>query len=518
LQDLRRLYEQITQDKGKPLDFWEVAALLEVYGIRDVDAKNEYGFENVFELAKYLFERYADSKTYPQKYLIDQEKIPPLKKRIVRHYFKGLAFAMPMLMQIVFTLVFGFALWSNVDLDVTDATVIALGTFMALVVSGGPAQIIGRKGLYYLKMGEKLLAGKMMQVLLVHSLVKIVAVALFVLLLNLLFNFFDGHLLYLFMASFFLLAVLFVVSSVYYVFEEYEKIFLFYLLGVGLVFVMHYGAGLGFPDAQFAALALLDIVFALFAWRKTVLLRRSSQSEGEVLPRASMLVYTLLPFYVYGVLYFFFLILDRLVAWNANSLNRGFFVWFDVTYEIGSDMALVVLVLLMGAVEVIVYEFLYNLNTEVFRYSIDRYREFNRQIERFYKKSLRMFIIYFLVSIIVVSVLIFAIKASVRYKLFPFGTEAFLVYGVAAVAFGFLTVGLLNTLVLFSFSRQEVVVRAIFFGLLTNFATGVVLANMVDARFAVFGLLAGSFVFWYTTQKAMRRVLEKLDYYYYSAF
>ena len=34
------------------------------------------------------------------------------------------------------------------------ATVIALGTFLALIVTGASAQAIGRKGLFYLKQGE----------------------------------------------------------------------------------------------------------------------------------------------------------------------------------------------------------------------------------------------------------------------------------------------------------------------------------------------------------------------------
>ena len=51
---LKNIYLEITKDKGKPLDFWEISALLEIYGIRDIDAKNEYGFENVFEMGKYL--------------------------------------------------------------------------------------------------------------------------------------------------------------------------------------------------------------------------------------------------------------------------------------------------------------------------------------------------------------------------------------------------------------------------------------------------------------------------------
>ena len=36
---LKNIYLEITKDKGKPLDFWEISALLEIYGIRDIMLK-----------------------------------------------------------------------------------------------------------------------------------------------------------------------------------------------------------------------------------------------------------------------------------------------------------------------------------------------------------------------------------------------------------------------------------------------------------------------------------------------
>ena len=518
LNDLKELYLEVVKGKGKPLDHWEVAALLEVYGIRDVDAKNEYGFENVFELARYLFDNYRNSVTYEEKRLVDQQEAPPLKERVIKNYLKGIAFALPMLLQIVFTLVFGFALWSSINLDATDATVIALGTFLALIVSGASAQIIGRKGLYYLKMNEKILSGKIMQVLLVQSLIKIIFLFIIILLANLLFDVFDSYLLYLFVSTFILLSVLFTVSSVYFVFEEYEKIFYFYLLGVVFVFIFHSLFGLEFPDAQFAALLCLDLIFIFFAWRRTTLLKRSQESEGEILPRTSMLVFTLLPFYLYGLLYFLFLVLDRLIAWNANSINRGFFVWFDVKYELGSDMGLIVIVLMMGLMEVLVYEFLYRLNEEVFNYKITEYEKFSAVLEKFFKKSLKLYTIYLFISIIVVFAMIFILKLVLSEKVFPFNGYAYFVFFMTSVAYGFLSFGLLNTLILFSFSRQSVVVKAIVYALLVDFFVGVVLANAFAIYFASLGLLVGSAVFWYITYKYMKRILQKLDYYYYSAF
>lgn len=82
---LKELYSNIIKDRGQPLDFWEVAALLEVYGLRDIDARDEYGFENIFEMAKYM-EKFINDFSYPSVELASFEKVPKLGIRIFKIY------------------------------------------------------------------------------------------------------------------------------------------------------------------------------------------------------------------------------------------------------------------------------------------------------------------------------------------------------------------------------------------------------------------------------------------------
>lgn len=516
-EELKKLYLEITKDRGEPLDFWEVAALLEVYGIRDVDAKEEYGFDDVFAMAKELF-KYKNIKEYPSITSVTQHKAPPLKKRLVQNYLKGLAFAIPIFIQIVATLIFGFALWSNIMMDEATATIMAFGTFLAMIVTGGPAQIIGRKGLYYLKMHEYVLAAKSIKVLYLASFMMIVLLCLLFFIYDSLFKVFEPSLFSIFILTFFLLSILFLSISVYYVFEEYGKIALYFLFGVIMVIPMHYILGIEFPYAQFVVLAILDLTIIFFGWKKLKELKKSVASEGELLPRASMLIYTLLPFFIYGVFYFLFLVLDKMLEWNVNALERGFFIWFDVKYEIGTDLALIVMVVLMGVLEVVVYEFLYMLNERVVAYSMKQVKEFNRYFENFYTKVNRLFTIFSIVTIIVAYIAVKLLAQYISNEKLPFTEVSEYVFIVSAIAYAFLTSGLMNALILFSFSRQKVVVKAIIFAVMVDFIIGVVLANMFSQYLAVIGLLFGSLTFWYITYSYMKKVFKELDYYYYSAF
>ena len=513
---LAKLYQEITKERGEPLDTWEIAALLEVYGIRDIDAK-EYGYADVFELAKALW-RYKNIKSYPKRSLTAQQPPPPFKIRVRKNFIKGLAFAMPMLLQSVATIFFGFALWSNIHMDVTEATIIALSTFLAMILTGGPAQVIGRKGLYYLKMNEDILAAKIIELLFGISMLKILFISLLFVVFNWIFGVLDWHLFIIFITMFFLLSTLFLSVSIYYVFEEYEKILYFFFYGLGWVFLLHYLLGFEYLQAQFWALAILDASIIYFAYKKLQDLRNKTQSEGEILPRPSMLVYTLIPFFVYGFLYFLFLTIDRLIAWNANSTNQGFFLWFDARYEVGSDLALLVFVILMGVVEVVVYEFLYKLNDKVFSYSVFEFEQFNRSFLEFYKKVNTIFIVVTFLSIIGVYALVALLLNFVEERALPFGGYGVFVFFVGSLAFAFLANGLMNALILFSFSRQKVVVKGAFFAVLVNFVLGMVLSRILEPYFAVLGLLAGSVVFWYVTFRFLIKMFGKLDYYYYSAY
>ncbi len=513
---LKELYLAITQNRGEPLDHWEIAALLEVYGIRDVDAA-EYGFANVFELAKAL-EKYKDIKEYPKVNLVQAQEIPPLRRRIVQNYLKGLAFAVPMFIQILFTLVFGFALWSNTSINVMQATLIAFGTFLAMIITGGIAQVIGRKGLYYIKMNEDILAAKVMENFFFAGLAVIIVSALFFTLFNQIFNVVDISFFYYFIAAFVTLAILFLIFSVYYVFEDYNTIVYFVLGGIALVFPLHYIFGMPFPSVQFVAIALLDIVAFYFMYKKIRALRKKSEAEGELLPRVSMLIYTLLPFFIYGLFYFIFLVLDRLIEWNTNALEQGIFIWFDVQYEVGLDMAMIVLILLMGFLEVVVYELLYRINEQVFEYPLHRYRDFNAYFRKFYAKMNGYYILFSLATFVVTLLLVLLLKATVSLDRFPFSGDSMLVFVVGAVAYMFLTHSLMNALILFSFSRQHVVTKAIVAATIVDFFVGMIASHMIYKHYAVFGLLAGSLLFWYMTYKFVKKMFDNMDYYYYSAY
>ena len=87
------LAERILAEAGTPKDHWEVAAQLEVSGIRDVDARTGFGCPDVFELARRV---HAATKTIAASPARAAPRQSPLLWRFVRAYVAGLLFCMPM--------------------------------------------------------------------------------------------------------------------------------------------------------------------------------------------------------------------------------------------------------------------------------------------------------------------------------------------------------------------------------------------------------------------------------------
>jgi len=509
----------ITKDRCRPINTFELTSLLEVYGLRDIDAKNDYGYDDLFHMSEDMYE-IVNTREYPQK-LAKLENEPNKIKRITKHYIEGLAFAMPMIVQILFTLVLGYAIWSSLDYDLEIATVIAVGTFLALVITGPTAQAIGRKGLYYLKLEEYALASASVRLLYFIGVLFVILIAVVLYLIQLFFSIFIDYYYLVMILFFFLLSIFFLNASVYYMKEQHGRLLMHVLFGMLVVYFLHTIFEIELPDAQFYTILIIDIEMTFFVFLKLRNMKNQSETdEGYMLPKASIMFYSLVPFYTYGFLYFLFLILDRIVAWTVPETAKPYFIWFNVPYELGLDWALIALVLLMGFVEAGIYEFMYIMNGIIGKYKYNESKKFSKKIKNFMRKFL---IIYFVSSILVMLFVYFAIKAGGVYFEIP-ELRIFLqeptpfVFWIAAVSYIFLVASLLNILFLFAMSRQTVPVKYILIATLINLVVGIILSRVISFEFAVFGLLCGTIYLYFSTFLYTRKAINNLDYYYYSAF
>jgi hypothetical protein len=521
-EELYSLYDTITKGKGKPIDAWEITALLETYGLRDVDAQNEYAKENLFELAKTLLV-FIDKKDDYKLHSIQTIKESNVLKRIIQNYIKGLAFSLPMLIQIIFTVAVGYALWSSVDADSARATAISLGTFAALIVTGGSAQAIGHKGLFYLKLKEYVLAKNVSFVLLIVGAILIFILFIFLSFTNFFFDIFPMDIYVVAISYYLLLSVFFLILSVFFMFEDYFAIVFLTFLGLIFVYIFHTLLGYTLASSQIYGLVILNIVVVFVVYKKLKSLKdknNSGEREGTNLPKPSILFYSLLPYYTYGTFYFAFLVVDRIIAWSTDAIYHPYSIWFNVSYELGLDWALISLILMMGVTEVSIAEFMYRINERVVKIKYKNAKEFSQEIYGFFKKFTFFFILFSLVVSVATFFLIYILNKTLEVDfLETFLTQPTInIFIISSIAYFFLVNSLMNILFMFSLSRHHTPVKSIAYGLFVNVFVGLILSRVFGYEYAVFGLLSGSLVLWFITFKEVKMMFKNLDYYYYSAY
>lgn len=259
-----------------------------------------------------------------------------------------------------------------------------------------------------------------------------------------------------------------------------------------------------------------------FSYR--LLHQKAKEAEKEFrtseLPRASMLTYSVFPYFLYGVLYFTFLFLDRVVAWTTPFEYSPYIIWFRVQYELGMNWALISLVLTIGVLQYSIEAFSKTVIPEQKRVKAKEASEFNQRFLRFYKNHLLLFLFISILSIVGVYFGMFLLDGIGIFKYVEhfFNEITYFVFFSACVGYTFLVWALFNGIFFFAISRPHFIIRAIIPALISNLVVGFFLSRIFGHHFAVIGLLIGAFVFMIVSSVYAFRVFKQLDYYYYSAF
>jgi hypothetical protein len=523
--DLTELVTFVLDTTGSPVDAWAVAATLESRGLRDVDAVTRYQHEDIFDLANDVFALCRD-ELHAQARLRD----PPPKTqwhtqayRFASFYVRGTFFAMPMAIQIISVLVLGYALWAYLRFSEAQATAVAVGTILSFVVTGGFVQGIGRLGLFYGEQDSHLLAYKVCYRLIKLGMLVACGVGALWWVSNLLSPSMAQETLLVSLVYYLLLSSLWLFMAVLYTLQMKLAIIASTSVGLLVIGAVLNGTGLGVYVAHWGGLVLSNVVAFSLGYR--VLKRRAAGVNGDkelaVLPRDSILVYSTGPYFAYGVLYFTLLFLDRLVAWSTSEQELPFAIWFRTPYELGLDWALLSLVLTIALLEYTINEFSATIIPVQKRFSAFERDEHNRFFRRFYRRQLTMLCGLAVFSCWLTYVAVLSLRRFEDIKQardFFASTTTFQVYWIGAVGYALLVWALMNGVFFFCLSRPWLVLRAIAPAILVDLTVGFVASRAGTYWLGALGLAAGALVFGVMTSRSMSRVLDRLDYYYYSAY
>lgn len=267
---VQEITEKVHELVGNPISKWAVAATIESLGVRDIDAKTDYGFDSVFELGEEVFGRI---KTRIEAENTDEDSSEDFEfggfgrtlKLFAKHYSAGMVFSLPMLSQIIAILIFEYALWAWFDFNEAQATAVALGTIVSFILTGGFIQTLGRLVSKYKGEGNYYLASKASLSVMKVAVPFVLISAIVILLINLILPFYPQQLMLLSMTYMVLISLLLLAASILFATEQRSVILIGILLGTLVVIFGMDFAGFGIYFSQWMGIIVSTIVMALYS-------------------------------------------------------------------------------------------------------------------------------------------------------------------------------------------------------------------------------------------------------------
>lgn len=494
--DLESLVEAVASVSPTPADHWETTAVIESLGYTDSRVREEFGYDNASLLGRYVYERLlAEPQPEPQTALAQTgvlEEVLSFLEKFLSTFVYAISWIVIMFIEM------SGKREAVLPADLTSP--LSLAVMLSLVTAGGFVQVIARRGLFYISLGESVLARRTSFILLRLGIITAILVATCGLLLGFYLDLFDDRYLILASCYFLLLSLLWMLCAIVSVQPQRWRIPIVFIAG-GLV----YAAASLFTNSVLAqALAIsstyaLVIGFAVYGFEQ-----KGVDNHDATLPELWALVPMLLPYFLYGSLYFAFLFADRFTAGAALPSSSGLAFGIDNSYKKAMDSALLALLTTVAVAEYLNHRFISSMKNLASRTKLDNLSEFSIVLQ---KRHLNYSLITCLVFLII-SVLCYVFLRG-RVGLEGTGLR---VWAVGGLGYAVLSLALFNSMILLSIGLPGVVCRCLFPALIINLSTGYLLSHALSAEYAVVGVCAGSLFFLITTQVCLRRSLKEPGY------
>jgi len=517
---LDQLLDEVLDRHQQPEDRYEIAAILESMGWNDQRARETFGSDTIFDLASDLWERSQSKVLYTPFTKVQRRNPYELAIELIRNFLRGLIFAIPMAISVVAMLTLKFSLWSYENLRIDYATGIAIGTILSFITVGGFTQAIARRGFFYIIQGYYNMARRVTFYLIGLGFALCILLCLLLFAFNLVVNMFPVAIIGIIILYFFFLNSIWLSVTVMYILKKELAFTGLIIIGIGIVFLLFELLGLNIIVSQLIALlivTILSMVLVVYFFRAAE--RKAERGIAPKLPKMSVMMYSTMPYFVYGILYFAFLFIDRIMAWSTNDIYMPYLIWFRGEYELGLDFALLVLMLPMGFSEVVLTKLMLDIEVSQKSYLGDQIGEMNRNfLKVYYNRLWGISGISVLCGAGLYGVLhwLFRDSGSIGKTLFDVA-ETHFVFIVSICAYVFVAIALMNAVIMFSMSQPWYVIQSIWPAFLTNVVTGFLLSRWVGYEWAVVGLLLGSIVFMLLSTRKVKELLTHLDYYLYAA-
>ena len=512
----------VSEVEGHPKDHLEIAVILEILGYTIQDA-NDAGYKNIFELAKDIYE------TIPHLSVDDViEQVEGEEPSGMLLFFAGMFYNLGWMIMLISLFLGGQSLWAAKDLPVHISTGIGMGVLLGLVSTGGIQQFTAWKLIYYQGQGNKPLAKFIMKRnLIVGSLIILSTIGLFVAI-NILALSLPTQVILITLYFFMMIATYRLFATPVFAFRRFKALIFISISALAVMFTSYFVfASLGMDRvraviaSQSIGLGILIFTSAYFSYRY-IFSEREVREEDEPpfyartdlpknvkAPRYWVLLYEGVPLILYGTLYFVFIFGDRLVSWMGAG---PMFINYNRTYQIGVDLALLLLIPITGVKFTYLYRLSGYLEKNLSKTDIAKYSDFSDALSKFYKKM--VIGVSFFGGIFVLSAFLLGdwiVEAGGG------NAESATVFKWALLGIFFFSLFLTNSVFSFCFRKHKAIVTVLAIGCIFAYALSYLFSTL-SQWYSVFGFLLSSFFLAVASFFLIFDMLKKADYVYYQAF
>ncbi|HXY51184.1 MAG TPA: hypothetical protein VEI01_17160 [Terriglobales bacterium] len=482
----------------------EIAALIESFGYCDQSAE-ALGFRDIFAYADSLLSCFQPDPrpvlpSHPGRIALAAELRCALPK-----FCLSLAYAVPWMALLTLEYLRPDALKVSPELG----GALSLSLIASLMLTGGFIQTITRSGTFYYGLKEPVLARQTCLRLLNLGLTCVLVLALVGMTLGFYFHVFGGGYLMMAAINYVALSLLWMFCAVLSAQGRGWCIPLVFLIGGLLSILLKVLTHVGAPSLLMVwpMLAVLSAVgCTLVGFHRAE--RAWPSTSNSVRPRVGVLAMSLVPFFLYGTVYFSFLFADRLAAGSAIPWVSGLSFGIDPAYKKGMDLVLLAFLVTAALVEYLGDSFLRYWH----RLAFDLPQNAGEQLIG----SLRLRHRHMLLAIFAVFILIAGVAWFAFSHLGAIAASPRLIETAALGGIGYLLLcmALLEMVILASVNATSLTLAAVSLGLVVNVLTGYGLSHVWGVQYAAAGLVIGSAAVLWKCSAAVRQVLRRPDYYY----
>jgi len=531
-QKIEQLGFDVYEKLGKPVNVNVVRAMLESMSIRAIDARQDYGVDDLQDLAKMVYAQITTPeflKENPSNLPVNEQFRSDLTsasdylkiktKYFFYYYPLGLFHGVPVFLQIATIIVFGYSMWTYTGFNQLQSTAVVLGVIFGLIGTGGFVQVIGRQVSHYWFSNDFKMAKLSTIVVIRDGMIFMGVLSLLALILNFFANFYPYRFLWLVYAYAFSIGILLLLSAVFHPLKERWVITFAFIIAAGLSLYLHLYTSIDTYYTHWigiwTAIALM-LAYLIWFFRRKV---KRTKTFSRATTKSAAMVYRNYRYFFYGLVFFVFIFTDRFLAWStSNDGALPYILYYEKDYEIGMDIAILIFFLLVGVLEFGIASF------STFSDILQKQVAYNKA-EVFNRKSLTMYwehvIILLIVGVVMTFLLYLIIWERLGYErafdedLNFVSIEVSLIGGLGYILVAW---GMLNSLYLFTLNRPAKPLNAILVAWIVNVTIGFIASRLISYEYSVIGFAVGSAVFMLMTLRSTLRFFKNLDYFYYAAY